>query len=162
MTDTTDTAALREACGILNDHGYLTKSGIIRSSNLAEAVRMIIEQSVGYAGQLEAERQRCAESTEQYVDRTTALSFASQRAEKAEAEVTYWCNLNAQKNEEIAALKVKLANPVVLPARFKPELSKVEAFKGAPVMKLDKTGGWLNRTGVIIALKEAGFTVKGD
>ena len=87
MTDTTDIAALREVCEILNDHGYLTKSGKIRSSNLAEAVRMIIEQSVGCAEQLEAERQRCAEITEQYVDRTIALSFATQRAEAAEAEL---------------------------------------------------------------------------
>ncbi len=58
MTDKTDIKALCEACGILNDHGYLTKSGKIRASNLAEAVRMIIEQSVGYADQLEAERQQ--------------------------------------------------------------------------------------------------------
>ncbi|MFS7385219.1 hypothetical protein AB6870_24590 [Rahnella inusitata] len=71
MTNTTDMAALREACGILNDHGYLTKSGKIRSSNLAEAVRMIIEQSVGYAEQLEAERQR-ADYGQQVIDQRNA------------------------------------------------------------------------------------------
>ncbi|MBU9829831.1 hypothetical protein J1779_07790 [Rahnella sp. FC061912-K] len=58
MTDTTDIKALREACEILNDRGYITESGEICSRNLAVAVRMIIEQSVGYAEQLEAERQR--------------------------------------------------------------------------------------------------------
>lgn len=64
--------------------------------------------------------------------------------------------------KQIAELRAKLANPVVLPARFKPEVSKVDVFKGSPVMKLDATGGWLNRTGVIVALKDAGFTVKGE
>lgn len=62
MTETTDTAALREACEILNDRGYITESGEICSRNLAVAVRMIIEQSVGYAEHLEAERQRAAGS----------------------------------------------------------------------------------------------------
>ena len=103
MTDTTDIAALREACGILNDHGYLTKSGKIRSRNLAEAVRMIIEQSVGYAEQLEAERQRADKTEAKYTEVSGWYAKMKTRMLKAEAE--------------IAALKAKLANPVVLPNR---------------------------------------------
>ncbi len=163
MTDTTGIKALREACEILNDHGYLTKSGKIRSSNLAEAVRMIIEQSVGYADQLEAERQRVAEITEQYVDRTTALSFATQRAEAAEksnaflkAELAQQANFNPdwdmleacrenwrevvallkEREAEIAALK---PNMLVMPDGLHPDTKAlVLVFASAMAVKLHK------------------------
>lgn len=144
MTDTTDTAALREACEILNDHGYLTKSGKIRSSNLAEAVSMIIEQSVGYADQLEAERQRSTGSEEE-------LHKALHREKAAERKL-----LAAQ--EEIAELKGKLANPVVLTdctfeavshmAHWYSEGECVAWVSGAEHVKKQ--------------ILEAGFTVKGE
>lgn len=140
MTDATDIKALREACEILNDHGYMPESGEIRSSNLAEAVRMIIKQSVGYADQLEAERQRTEKARERL-----GLDVAwQQRALVAE--------------KEIAALKAKLANPVVLPARCTPRVGgdyELELISGLG-------GELLVASDVISALHAAGFTVKGE
>ncbi|NMC24724.1 MAG: hypothetical protein GYA32_13360 [Serratia sp.] len=147
MTDTTDTAALREACGILNDHGYLTKSGKIRSSNLAEAVRMIIEQSVGYAEQLEAERQRADE----YRDCIRVL--ADQLSVNA---------LPQEVIEAVAAMKAQLVNPVVLPAGYSTRNGHPFNEGERNVMIPNKHGDWLSRFDVEHAIHVAGFTVKGE
>jgi len=133
MTDTTDIKALRsEAANII---GLLTTEGH-QSFTLDKAADFFDD----VFRLLEAERQRADD-----LQRINGIQ-----------ETT----IEVFRHKELAALKAKLANPVVLPSRFKPEMSKVDVFKDSPVMKLDATGGWLNRTGVIIALKDAGFTVK--
>ena len=98
MTDTKDIKALREACEILNDHGYMPESGEIRSSNLAEAVRMIIKQSVGYADQLEAERQR-ADKAELELIQPLPIGELIQRLEGQTHEK--WFSLSDLKGEQV-------------------------------------------------------------
>ena len=226
MTDTTDVAALRESAeSIMNllenlagyepqdidmdavelrfedENGFDTGCDISivdTSRQSADIIRALLDQ-------LEAERQRVAEITEQYVDRTTALSFASQRVEKAEKsnaflkeELAQQANFNpdwdmleacreswrevvallkereaeleaerqradaadsrlhevsvhcANVEAEIAALKAKLANPVVL------EYRKHDGFTDPEKVRLinavtDRCAG---------AIKESGFTVE--
>lgn len=171
MTNTTDIAALREACGILNDHGYLTKSGKIRSNNLAEAVRMIIEQSVGYAGQLEEERHKGDLWFGKVADLEAALKAERQRAAGSEEELHKALHrekaverklLAAQ--EELAALKAKLANPVVLPSGYTARSGHPFHEGERNVMIPHKQGDWLSRFDVEHAVHVAGFpfTVKGE
>lgn len=100
MTDTTDIKALREGLVELLDHvdSYGGKCWLF-----PEDVRSIISS----LDQLEAERQLAAGSEEE-------LHKALHREKAAERKL-----LAAQ--EEIAALKAKLANPVALPERKKAE-----------------------------------------
>lgn len=111
MTDTTDIAALIKSAmlscaeafsmeiagSIENDIGReLTDT---ECKQVSDAVSRLLDTPE----QLKAERQRCAEITEQYVDRTTALSFATQRAEAAESRVGVLEGIIARK--EFEALK---------------------------------------------------------
>jgi len=111
MTDTTDTAVLRDKKYVTPEwaRNLLADPGILGPA-MIELLHVYLQQ----VDQLEAEHQRCAEITEQYVDRTTALSFATQRAEAAEKEREGLQKALVIYGDEILELRAKLANPVVL------------------------------------------------
>ncbi len=136
---------------------------------------------------LETERQRVAEITEQYVDSTTALSFATQRAEAAEksnaflkAELAKLANFNPdwdmleacreswrevvallkEREAELTTLKAKLANPVVLPTGYSTRAGHPFHEGERNVMIPNKHGDWLSRFDVEHALHVAGFKVE--
>ncbi|ADW76551.1 hypothetical protein Rahaq_4976 (plasmid) [Rahnella aceris] len=148
MTDTTDIAALREKYELALKDLTERLMECNRLNYCMDEITAFAAFSSTVIDQLEAERQRG--------DALQAEGDEFRRRLKLERSIL------EDADKELAALKAKLANPVVLPARFKPEVSKVDVFKGSPVMKLDTTGGWLNRTGAIVAINAAGFTVKGE
>lgn len=185
MTDTTDIAALRERLqSAISQHEMMM--GCVMGLSRVDPM---YQQCLDALNDLEAERQR-ADAAHKYGSERDAeneslmLTVGRLRKEiaalkSAHGNMVARCALLRQRTdlpvdripaynslvkaqEEVTELREKLANPVVLPARFKPEVSKVDVFKGSPVMKLDATGGWLNRTGVIVAINAAGFTVKGE
>ncbi len=71
--------------------------------------------------ELEAERQLTAEITEQYVDRTTALSFATRRAEAAEAR------LPAPSDETLCEV-IRAWNRADIPRNAYPEMRKALGY----------------------------------
>lgn len=83
-----------------------------------------------------------------------------QQREAAEKEVSYWCNLNARRNEEVSELREKLANPVVLPAGYAVRAGHPinEAERNVMIPKED--GNWLSRFDVEHAICIAGYLVK--
>lgn len=135
MTDTTDIAALREICEILNEYGYDPdwEGGGVHVDNAAKTVRMIIMQHCESSTMLEPERQLTNESGERFYK---AVQYV------------------AKLESEIAALKAKLANPVVLPAKL-PD----EGYGGGAVRN------WCRNESVADCARritEAGFTVKRE
>ncbi|KAB8307619.1 hypothetical protein EH227_16670 [Rouxiella chamberiensis] len=140
MTDTTDIAALRsEACGI---------------SRLFEAEKFI-EKVIGL---LEAERQRADNANDGWLKVIAERDAAEQKSRNYE-QVAHGLA------EEIAALKDKLANPVVLPAGYSARAGHPFHEGERNVMIPNKHGDWLSRFAVEHAIHIAGFpfTVKdGD
>lgn len=130
MTDTTDTAAVSEQFKSIRDDVEFYEG-------TQHCIAVPIKLAKALLGQLEAERQR---------------------ADKAEADMQFECDAHIDTAEswrewklraitaaeEIAALKAKLANPVVLPNRR------------------DSDPAILTYTDAIKAINEAGFTVKGE
>lgn len=218
MTDTTDIAALMRDMRNLAD---LIVECQGENSDGEEIIHLYDQSDTTFKAQnillvlnaFEEERQRCAEITEQYVDRTTALSFATQRAEEAETQAQQnlndakilqglWegadkerdrlksshsnmvtrCALLRQRTDlpvdripaynalvkaqdEIAVLREKLANPVVLPAGYSARAGHPFHEGERNVMIPNKHGDWLSRFQVEHAIHVAGFpfTVKdGD
>ncbi|MGP6381215.1 ead/Ea22-like family protein [Yersinia bercovieri] len=116
--------------------------------------------------QLEAAQKERDEITEQYVDRTTALTYSSRRAEKAEAALSaaqqridelenYQKEENAANRVLSAALSAaneKLSKPVVLPERYSFDCG----------VCADPNGEWLELNDVKEAICVAGFTVEGN
>lgn len=138
MTDTTDIAALRDViryCSIAKAM-YGTEFQVAKFKLLNVATPELLSSILD---QLEAERQQ---------------------REAAEKEVTYWCNLNARKNEEVAELREKLANPVMLPAGYSTRNGHPFHEGERNVMIPNKHGDWLSRFDVEHSIHVAGFTVK--
>jgi hypothetical protein len=217
MTDTTDIAALMRDMRDLADRIVECQG---ENSDGEEIIHLYDQSDTTFKAQnillvlnaFEEERQRCAEITEQYVDRTTALSFATQRAEAAEKQAQQnlndakilqglWeaadkerdrlksshsnmvtrCALLRQRTdlpvdripaynalvkaqEEIAVLREKLANPVVLPAGYSARAGHPFHEGERNVMIPNKHGDWLSRFEVEHAIHIAGFpfTLKGE
>lgn len=145
MTDTTDTAALSDQFKSIRDDVEFYEG-------TQHCIAVPIKQAKALLDHLEAERQRADANAQgirklesqwehrsptqwAYDQACAALHAQRERAEKAEAE--------------LAALKGKLANPVVLPERWKPCdcIDCAYAYDSEATKK---------------AINEAGFTVKGD
>lgn len=128
MTDTTDIAALREASEIGESSDWMTWPKV-DPAKLKQVLNL-----------LEAERQRA--------------DYAVKVKDNDEQTALYWAKIAAEALAEIAALKAKLANPVVLPAKLPDEGYGGEAVRN----------WWRNKTVTDCArrIAEAGFTVKGE
>jgi hypothetical protein len=213
MTDTTDIAALMRDMRDLADRIVECQG---ENSDGEEIIHLYDQSDTTFKAQnillvlnaFEEERQRCAEITQQYVDRTTALSFATQRAEAAEKQAQQnlndakilqglWeaadkerdrlksshsnmvtrCALLRQRTDlpvdripaynalvkaqdEIAVLREKLANPVVLPAGYSTRAGHPFHEGERNVMIPNKHGDWLSRFDVEHAIQVAGYLVK--
>ncbi|WP_447868675.1 hypothetical protein [Rahnella aceris] len=143
MTDTTDIAALMLKMRNLADR-IIDAEGENNNGEVGKIIEMYDDADTTFKAQnillvlnaLEAERQRAAN----YVQVAHGLA------------------------EEIAALKVKLANPVVLPAGYSTRAGHPFHEGERNVMIPNKHGDWLSRFDVEHAIHVAGFpfTVKGE
>lgn len=142
MTDTTDTVTLRVEIAELRleiAKGY---------DRFIPETKIHIKLLERILDQIEAERQRAAGSEEE-------LHKALHREKAAERKL-----LAAQ--EEIAAMKAQLVNPVVLPAGYSTRNGHPFNEGERNVMIPNKHGDWLSRFDVEHAIHVAGFTVKGE
>lgn len=133
MTDTTDIEALRNAVKAAADCGYVHP--VYVDGRFLKSLLDQLESEIQWTEELKQMRDSWRESAYRN----------THRAEKAEAE--------------IAALKAKLANPVVLPELC----SVVEGeYADSPQITPDPDGYLFYSHKVIESIIIAGFTVKGE
>ncbi|MGM7745423.1 hypothetical protein [Yersinia enterocolitica] len=107
----------------------------------ASDLRSVLKSHSSLIAQLEASQKNLDEMTEQYVDRTSALTYSTLRAEKAEAE--------------LSAANEKLSKPVVLPDyRCSPDMHTKQYY--------ETIGFNLGLDACKAVIKTAGFTVEGN
>ncbi|MCW2455577.1 UNVERIFIED_ORG: hypothetical protein M2414_003331 [Rahnella aquatilis] len=145
MTDTTDIAALRKRLqSAISQHEMMM--GCVMGLSRVDPM---YQQCLDALNDLEAERQRAA-------DLVLHVNTQANMREKAEKErdgvVKNYNRVTDERNSalyEVAALKAKLANPVVHPTR-----AAGHSYASVAISARDEQ--WFT------AINEAGFTVKGE
>ncbi|MGV0084211.1 hypothetical protein EEAAV_10140 [Rahnella aceris] len=119
----------------------------------ADLIRLTGETIANLLDKLEAERQRADD--EKALNKH--LDLAIRQSEGVNANLR---RLAEKAEAEIAALKAKLANPVVLPAGYSTRAGHPFHEGERNVMIPNKHGDWLSRFDVEHAIQVAGFLVK--
>ncbi len=113
----------------------------------------------------------CSPETEDYAIAEIALASLTARPV---ADVVSWSHPEEERTCSVqlrdfhlhpgvlyAAPPVPVMKAVALPSSFRPATAS-HGFNQIAVMRLDKDGKWLNKTGVINALREAGIQIEGE
>jgi hypothetical protein len=90
------------------------------------------------------------------------LEAERQRADDLVLHVNTQANMREKAEAELAELKAKLANPVVLPDGSRPCTMRHGEQSTSYKAVMSGKGDWLHKDMVVTAICEAGFTVKGD
>lgn len=161
MTDKTDIAALREECAqwVKDTFGESIDTRMALNGDGTDYMQydmaVIWRAWHHLSRKLEAERQQREALVESANALGESLSQSIQRAEAAEKEVTYWCNLNARKNEEAEELRERL---VVIPTIWK----HYGCGKVAHIYEQAMDAAGVKWRSVDDAIEEAGYPAKGE
>ena len=136
------------------------------TADRSEAAERLLRKASDKAFNEQLERAEAAEKERDELksahgNMVTRCAFLRQRTDLPVDRVPAY-NALVKAQEEIAALKTQLVNPVVLPAGYSTRNGHPFNEGERNVMIPNKHGEWLSRFDVEHAIHVAGFTVKGE